>query len=749
MITKIKLHNTATYSNPIELTELPKINFFFGSNGTGKTTISKLLANPDSYPSCQVKWQNEKLKTIVYNEDFVRRVFYQSENLPGIFTMGEEAKDIEEKIKQKNDAKEQLNKEKNQLNATLENKNIELQKKENNFRELCWKKIFEKYNETFNKIFDGYRKSKEKLANYILNQFSKNQSELKDIKDINFLKERYNLLYNEELKTISEIIQLTDDIYNQLKNLESNQILKTKIIGKDDIDIAKMIEKLHNHDWVRQGKEYYEQNFDKETNSYICPFCQQKTTDDFKIKLEEYFDETYNNQIKEVNQFKNSYSEITAKIGEYFDKLIAIEGNKYFEREKEKIKTQIQIIHGILSENQLLINKKIDKPSESVEIKSIIKEHQNLKELITIINNEIVKHNNIVNNQDKEKQTLNSEIWKYFCVDIKNDIESYKKEKENIEKAINNLTDQINAQEKNIKKIKDEILNLEKQIKSVKPTVDAINKLLKQFGFSSFKLKTSEDEKHYTIIRENGEQAKETLSEGERNFIVFLYFYHLVQGTLNPEENINEPKVIVFDDPVSSLDSDVLFIVAALIKDILRKVRKNEGNIKQVFVLTHNTFFFKEVTYISTRESSYQKRNNTMYYIVRKIDNVSNIESYEINPIKTTYQVLWDQLKKDTDCINIQNTMRRIIEFYFKLLADMNEEELIGKFEDENDKEICRSLVSWMNVGSHDVFSDIDYSPKPEEIEKFKQVFKGIFEKTGHIAHYNMMMGIDGQNSGS
>jgi len=738
MITKIKLHNIATYSNPVELSKLTKINFFFGSNGTGKTTISKLLANPDSYRGCQVEWQNEKLKTIVYNEDFVRRVFYQSENLPGIFTMGEEAKDIEEKIKQKNNAKEQLNKEKNQLNATLENKNIELQKKENNFRELCWEKIFEKYNETFNNIFDGYRKSKEKLANRILDEFSKNQSKQQNE---NYLIERYNLLYNEELKTISEIIQLTDDIYNQLENLESNQILKTKIIGKDDIDIAKMIEKLHNHDWVRQGKEYYEKNYDEKTNSYICPFCQQKTTDNFKRKLEEYFDETYNNQIKEVNQFKNSYSEITAKIGEYFDKLIAIEGNKYFEREKGKIKTQIQIIHGILSENQLLINKKIDKPSESVEIKSIIKELRNLKELITVINNEIVKHNNIVNNQDKEKQTLNSEIWKYFCVDIKNDIESYKKEKENIEKAINNLTDQINAQEKNIQKIIEEISNLEKWIKSVKPTVDAINKLLERFGFRGFKLTTSEDEKHYSIIRENGEQAKETLSEGERNFIVFLYFYHLAQGTLTPEENINEPKVIVFDDPVSSLDSDVLFIVAALIKDILKKVRKNEGNIKQVFVLTHNVFFFKEVTYISQRENS-NERNDTMYYIVRKNNNVSNIESYKTNPIKTTYQVLWDQLKKNTDFINIQNTMRRIIEFYFKLLANMNEEELIGKFEDENDKKIFRSLISWMNVGSHDVFSDIDYSPKPEEIEKFKQVFKDIFEKTGHIAHYNMMMGI-------
>jgi len=526
-------------------------------------------------------------------------------------------------------------------------------------------------------------------------------------------------------------------------NLESNQILKTKIIGKDDIDIAKIIEKLHNHDWVRQGKEYYEQNFDKETNSYRCPFCQQKTTDDFKRKLKEYFDETYDAQIQKVNQFKNSYSEITAKIEEYFKKLIVIEENKYFEKEKEKIKTQIQIIEGIINENQLLINKKIDKPSESVEIKSIINELKNLKELITAINNEIVEHNNIVNNQVNEKETFNSEIWKYFCNDIKQDIENYKTEKENIEKAINNFTEQIKGKEENIQKIEKEISNLEKQIKSVKPTVNAINKLLKQFGFSSFKLKPSEDERHYTIIRENGEQAKGTLSEGERNFIVFLYFYHLVQGTLNPEENINEPKVIVFDDPVSSLDSDVLFIVSTLIKDILRKVIKNEDNIKQVFILTHNTFFFKEVTYISTRESCYQKRNDTMYYIVRKINNISNIESYEINPIKTTYQVLWDQLNKNTDCINIQNTMRRIIEFYFKLLADIKVNELIDKFEDGNDKKICHSLISWMNVGSHDVFSDIDYTPKPEEIEKFKQVFKDIFEKTGHIAHYKMMMKID------
>lgn len=48
MIKKIKIHQVATYTNPVELTDIRKINFFFGSNGSGKTTISKLIANPDA-----------------------------------------------------------------------------------------------------------------------------------------------------------------------------------------------------------------------------------------------------------------------------------------------------------------------------------------------------------------------------------------------------------------------------------------------------------------------------------------------------------------------------------------------------------------------------------------------------------------------------------------------------------------------------------------------------------------------------
>lgn len=39
----------------------------------------------------------------------------------------------------------------------------------------------------------------------------------------------------------------------------------------------------------------------------------------------------------------------------------------------------------------------------------------------------------------------------------------------------------------------------------------------------------------------------ENLSEGERNFIAFLYFYHQVRGSMSSEE-IKE-KIVVIDDP--------------------------------------------------------------------------------------------------------------------------------------------------------------------------------------------------------
>lgn len=124
----------------------------------------------------------------------------------------------------------------------------------------------------------------------------------------------------------------------------------------------------------------------------------------------------------------------------------------------------------------------------------------------------------------------------------------------------------------------------------------------------------------YRLCRKDGTDAQETLSEGERSFITFLYFFHLLKGSMT-EAGLNTDRVVVFDDPVSSLDSDVLFIVSSLIKQAIEEARAKTGSIKQVFVLTHNVYFFKEVVFDNNRSGSAPGKHET-FWTVRKINDV-------------------------------------------------------------------------------------------------------------------------------
>lgn len=99
MIESISITNLATYTTQETLKELSNFNFLFGSNGTGKTTISRIIAEPEKFPSCNITWKgNTKLQAMVYNKDFVDRNFNQSTELKGVFTLGERQVDTLAKI---------------------------------------------------------------------------------------------------------------------------------------------------------------------------------------------------------------------------------------------------------------------------------------------------------------------------------------------------------------------------------------------------------------------------------------------------------------------------------------------------------------------------------------------------------------------------------------------------------------------------------------------------------------------------
>ncbi|MCH8881390.1 MAG: AAA family ATPase [Planctomycetes bacterium] len=307
--------------------------------------------------------------------------------------------------------------------------------------------------------------------------------------------------------------------------------------------------------------------------------------------------------------------------------------------------------------------------------------------------------------------------------------------------TIHGTTSQIAAKGKAKKEKEVEIRELEKVTTSIQPTIDEINGILGSFGFNSFALAKADGDRFYKIVRPDGTDARETLSEGERNFITFLYFYHLLKGS-ESETGMTTDRVVVFDDPVSSLDSDVLFTVSTLIKGLFEKVRKGSGYIKQIFVLTHNIYFHKEVSF-NKRRSNDGVMNEETFWTVRKSNDVSVLESHKTNPIKTSYELLWMEVRnRDRSNLLIQNTLRRILEYYFTILGQADPDKLCSYFEGE-DKLRCKSLFSWVNAGSHSISDELYVSVDAASVDKYLAVFRQVFEKTGHIAHYEMMMGED------
>ena len=131
------------------------------------------------------------------------------------------------------------------------------------------------------------------------------------------------------------------------------------------------------------------------------------------------------------------------------------------------------------------------------------------------------------------------------------------------------------------------------------------------------------------------------------------------------------------------------------------------------------------------------------YWIISKDNNISIIRAFEKNnPIKTSYELLWQELKTNTNAslVTTQNIMRRIIENYFNILGKNVDETIVNSFDTTEDQMICRSLISWINDGSHSIPDDLYIDSYTDSVERYKQVFKEIFIKMDHKAHYDMMM---------
>lgn len=422
--------------------------------------------------------------------------------------------------------------------------------------------------------------------------------------------------------------------------------------------------------------------------------------------------------------------------------------------------------------NRQRIAEKVKEPSKTVSLEDTDTLLLEIGAMIDEINKQIKANNDVVAERRSSKSKCKLEIMQHLAFLLATEVKSYHDEVARLKKEIDAITTHGQQLRKDITALTTEISELNKHNANTEAAIDSINKILRDSGFQGFSLRAKDGvENVYEVIREDGSVA-ENLSEGERNFIAFLYFYHQVRGSMTSEEL--KEKIVVIDDPVSSMDSTALFLVSAIVREMINVCRNNTeylnpkvpgDYIKQLFILTHNVYFHREVTY---KQVGYY--NCTSFYVIRKNDNISTVklctrqskevpsENENYNPVQNSYAALWDELRDIQSTIPALNVMRRILEYYFLQLcgyegSDIRElvlekeenrkmfiKQVEGQKPDMTDYQLASSLLAYIN-NPNGISDGLNYVEDCDDVEAYKRVFKMIFDALQQSQHYQMMTG--------
>lgn len=265
MINTITMRNCASYNEDgISLSDCNKVNIIYGHNGSGKSTISNYLqgTSPDLFADCSIGWDSgTEAEIFVYNRNFRLK---NLQSMPGVFTLGEATAEQLKHLEELKDLAEKRRLEWIDVQNSVQRKEAEQGELTRKFEENAWNVILKKNESVFLDAFTGLRGKKSLFAAKVLDVYRKHP---KTDQPRDALIEKAGVLFGKKPELLSKIS--IPDI-TVLKGIESNEIWNKVIIGNNDVDIAALINSLHNSDWVKAGMKYVNRD------NGVCPFCQKK-----------------------------------------------------------------------------------------------------------------------------------------------------------------------------------------------------------------------------------------------------------------------------------------------------------------------------------------------------------------------------------------------------------------------------------------------------------------------------------------
>ena len=241
MIETIVLANEGSYdATGTRIEGLKALNFIFGPNGSGKTTISRVIEDALAHPDCDVTWAAaNRLETRVYNRAFIEKHFDADSNIKGIYTFGKniEVAEIIKELKSKaHEVSEKIIGLKRTLNGEdgTSGKQKESDDLDAQLVEDIWKA--KQSLDDLDDAFTGLNNNKKKFCARYQVEAESNTAELRVIDD---LRNDAAIVFSD---TLTGAATLPETNTTALAAQEAAEILGKKIIGKADVDIAALIE---------------------------------------------------------------------------------------------------------------------------------------------------------------------------------------------------------------------------------------------------------------------------------------------------------------------------------------------------------------------------------------------------------------------------------------------------------------------------------------------------------------------------
>ena len=357
---------------------------------------------------------------------------------------------------------------------------------------------------------------------------------------------------------------------------------------------------------------------------------------------------------------------------------------------------------------------------------SIINE---INELIRELNIKINNFNEMIKTKDDNLKQLKKEFWLLIKKNNETSFTQYLEQKafyqselKSNDEARAEIINQININENLIVDERKNTINIE-------DAIDNINNMLIEIGVTDFRVTKASNEMYKIVRNDNDPNIFNTLSEGEKMIISFLYFIEMCKG-INQQNSVNKNKIIVIDDPINSMSHIYVFNVGRLIK----KSFYDNNKYKQIFIMTHSLYFFYELVYMNEEK----RHEHQQLFRISKNNDTSIIDIMHYEEIQNDYQAYWKIIKdKNSSPALIANCMRNIIEYFFGFVEDIPLSNVFQKQELQANR--FQAFNRYINRESHSIGQNI-FDIKEFNYDDFLEGFKLVFKLTNYEKHYKKMM---------